>query len=480
MSKAIATALLFAALLLVSFAPEAGVAAQTQSSAKLYVQPYAPAVQGTKGYSCPVVSGAAQSLCSLNWAGYIVGGTPGAVTGATGSWVTPSTTCPSTGSTYTAIWVGIDGFTDGTVEQAGTLETCNNGVANYSAWYEFYPNPMVRVGAVDVQAGSVVGANVTYDGVSGNFTVSLSSSTGGSFSVSQNAPFAQLSSAEWIVERPALCVFLSCQLTSISNFGTADLGLDFTGAASSNLATIGGTTAPFGSFSTVAVTMAGSAKGPTEALPGQTSTDGTSFRVTEPFGSANPTVAVSCNAPSVTVGKKVRCTATVSGDFPTGLVSWSSTGLGGFSSFTCRLKKGSCSVTYKPLVALFPANLTAGYLGDGMNAASSGSIPLNVALKQSRLTISCRPGQAVAASTTAITCKAQVTGYYPFGIVTFGQGGNGTVAFLSNQCFLSKGSCFVKMVGESPGSVSIGASYAGDFDNLASVAAVNSTVVIRA
>src|SRR6266576_2032531 len=82
------------------------------------------------------------------------------------------------------------------------------------------------------------------------FAVTATSVTDGSqhFSTTGTVSGAARSSAEWIVERPALCNGHHCKLTSLSNFGTVSLGNDYTGIASTNYATINGATGGIGSF----------------------------------------------------------------------------------------------------------------------------------------------------------------------------------------------------------------------------------------
>jgi hypothetical protein len=62
----------------------------------------------------------------------------GTVTSVEGSFIVPHLTCTGQ-NTYVALWAGLDGYNDSTVEQAGVLGECNHGKAYYYAWYEFYP-----------------------------------------------------------------------------------------------------------------------------------------------------------------------------------------------------------------------------------------------------------------------------------------------------------------------------------------------------
>lgn len=49
-------------------------------------------------------------------------------------------TCPSHSAQYASFWVGIDGYSSGSVEQLGTHSDCvGKGRASYYAWWEMYP-----------------------------------------------------------------------------------------------------------------------------------------------------------------------------------------------------------------------------------------------------------------------------------------------------------------------------------------------------
>jgi hypothetical protein len=186
-------------------------------------------------------------LISQNWSGYAVSGQPGSVTDVKASWVVPGIVggCPAF-EAHAAMWVGIDGLLSSTVEQTGTDSACINGVATYSAWYEFFPRSSVTVQKMTVQPGDVMSAEVQYAG--GNrFTISMSDvTTGVSFSRTGIVRGAMRSSAEWIAEAPSS---KTGQLP-LADFGTATFGQDYTGVAGTCTATVGQITGPLGSFGT--------------------------------------------------------------------------------------------------------------------------------------------------------------------------------------------------------------------------------------
>src|SRR5689334_10107653 len=98
-----------------------------------------------------LVGNIAANESSLNWAGYAVTAQVDSVTRVRGSWIEPSVSCPVSSTPEAAVfWVGIDGFASSTVEQTGTIAECLNGVASYSAWYEFYPNSSVFISTLTI------------------------------------------------------------------------------------------------------------------------------------------------------------------------------------------------------------------------------------------------------------------------------------------------------------------------------------------
>ena len=189
------------------------------------------------------------TLGSINWSGYAVNGSIGSITLATASWTVPAVTCPSSGTTYSSFWVGIDGFQSTTVEQTGTDSDCHNGVASYYAWYEFYPKLSKSIGTITVSPGDEIGALVSYSTSTGLFTVAIKDfTTGQGFKTSSAVSGAQRSSAEFIVEAPEVCTLRGCSLAALSDFGTAGFGVGNTGIGLSCGLIMNGTKGSIGSF----------------------------------------------------------------------------------------------------------------------------------------------------------------------------------------------------------------------------------------
>ncbi len=185
---------------------------------------------------------------SLNWSGYVAETNfsqpqANSVTAVSGSWVVPNVTGNT--SAYSAIWVGIDGASNSTVEQIGTEQnTSRSGATTYYAWWEMYSSgdqqPVQVITSMTVNPGDTISASVQYMVAgphAGQFYLSIddTSHPNDSFSTYETSsqtqsPLAQRSSAEWIVEAPSS--FFG--VLPLANFGT----VTFSGAQ----ATINGTT----------------------------------------------------------------------------------------------------------------------------------------------------------------------------------------------------------------------------------------------
>lgn len=193
------------------------------------------------------------------------------------------------------------------------------------------------------------------------------------------------------------------------------------------------------------------------------------------------TTSVSCSPSPVAVGSAATCAATVTGNAPTGTVTWSSSGAGTFtpSYSTCILYSGSCSVLYTPSSsASSPVTITATYGGDTNNPGSSRSFSLEVVRLTTTTSVSCSPSSVSVASSS--TCTATVTGNSPTGTVSWA---SSAVANFSPAltCTLSGGSCSVSYTPSSSTSpVTITATYGGDASNGGSSGTFNLPVASQA
>ncbi|MGA7514409.1 MAG: G1 family glutamic endopeptidase [Candidatus Sulfotelmatobacter sp.] len=179
----------------------------------------------------------ATSLPSVNWSGFAdVESGSNTVSSVSGQWVIPYVQCPSGPYRYQdafiAQWVGIDGATDGTVEQLGSATQCFEGVTYYYVWYEMFPGGTVEEGTVACinnnvdcpQPGDFVSASVTVKpaGATNNYKLSLTDFTRPqeSFSVTASCAASTCldSSAEWVVERPAFELPFGFQILPLVDF----------------------------------------------------------------------------------------------------------------------------------------------------------------------------------------------------------------------------------------------------------------------
>jgi hypothetical protein len=138
---------------------------------------------------------------STNWSGYA--DTSTTFSNATGNWTEPSVSCSGGRTSYAAFWVGIDGFTSGSVEQDGTLAECSGGRAFYFSWWEMYPTNAIQTVGSSVQPGDSISASVVRSGTSYTLKVTDSTHSANSFTTTQSCSSCANSSVEWIAEAPS-------------------------------------------------------------------------------------------------------------------------------------------------------------------------------------------------------------------------------------------------------------------------------------
>jgi hypothetical protein len=208
---------------------------------------------------------------STNWSGYVAQTSLNkpqndSVTDVKGQWVMPSVYCPSTSMSvvYSSAWVGIDGYSNGTVEQIGTETDCNYASLVHYAWYELYPKYPVRI-LLAVNPGDTVNAEVRYM-ANNQYVMTINNlTTGQSYSTTQKAS-AKRQSAEWVVEAPSS----AGSVLPLANFGT----VSFTNAT----ATLNGVTGAIsnGTWQHDAITMT-SSTGVVKAIPSALDSTGQAF-----------------------------------------------------------------------------------------------------------------------------------------------------------------------------------------------------------
>jgi hypothetical protein len=154
---------------------------------------------------------------STNWSGYAA--TTGTYTSVSASWTEPTGTC-SGSAKYSSFWVGLDGYSSGSVEQTGSEVDCSGSRPRYYAWYEMYPNPSVSYSNT-VRPGDHFNSSVTYTG-NNHFNLFIQDTTQGwSHTTVGTLAGAARSSAEVIVEAP--CCTASGGILPLANFGTVNI-----------------------------------------------------------------------------------------------------------------------------------------------------------------------------------------------------------------------------------------------------------------
>jgi hypothetical protein len=119
----------------------------------------------------------------FNWSGYAATGARGSFTRVSGSWtVSRLGRCSREHQTATE-WVGLDGFSNNTVEQAGTISMCFEGRAVYDDWYEMFPTDPVTITVHQVAPGDKINASVTRSGAAYRLVVIDATHRADSFSV---------------------------------------------------------------------------------------------------------------------------------------------------------------------------------------------------------------------------------------------------------------------------------------------------------
>jgi hypothetical protein len=162
-------------------------------------------------------------LLSPNWAGPVLTG--GVYDHATATVTVPQAKCSKT-FTDSSFWVGLDGFTDGTVEQNGFDVACDAGQAYYLPWIEEYPAPpvLLQPAQFSVVPGDKVTVTVTANAGTnaGTDTFTFDNATSGtSFTASATAAQgAQGASAECIAEAPG--EGYTGKFTQLTDFGQVD------------------------------------------------------------------------------------------------------------------------------------------------------------------------------------------------------------------------------------------------------------------
>jgi Peptidase A4 family len=200
---------------------------------------------------------------STNWSGYADTGLT--YTQVKGTWKVPTVKTQS-GNKYASDWVGIGGFMDGTLIQAGTSEQIQGGVISYNAWTEIIPAPEVPIPNFTVHPGDSM--TVTVKKVSGadKWSITVKDTTEGESFTKGFTYASSQASAEWIHEAPTV--------------GGSQSVLALTNNVTFTAGTVNGSTKIASGGTPNSIQMVTSASKP-EATPSLLSTKGDAFAVAD-------------------------------------------------------------------------------------------------------------------------------------------------------------------------------------------------------
>jgi len=176
---------------------------------------------------------------SSNWAGAVLIATSATYKTVTGTFVVPTPSVPSGGSSSTAYsasaWVGIDGDTcDTAILQTGVDFTIQSGKVSYDAWYEWYPDYAYDFSGITISAGNTIKLTVTATSTKAGSAVIENVSTGVTVTKALTSTAALCeTNAEWIVEDYEE----GSSLVPLADWGT----VTFTGASASGVGPSGAT-----------------------------------------------------------------------------------------------------------------------------------------------------------------------------------------------------------------------------------------------
>jgi len=211
------------------------------------------------GAAGPMVSGSATApadtvVTSKTWFGYAA--YSGTYTSVESTWVQPTVDCSKGGGEAT-FWVGLDGATNGVVQQTGTRVFCPLvGQPSYSAWWETFPSNIMQQYTDTVRPGDTFTAKVTFVG-DDEYDLYLADTTQGwtEDRVEKGASGAANTSAEIVGETPQVIpdyVFYNLPYFGTMNFTDSKVnGLPLADSNPSvlNLGRFGHTLATTGSLS---------------------------------------------------------------------------------------------------------------------------------------------------------------------------------------------------------------------------------------
>ncbi len=141
---------------------------------------------------------------SSNWSGYAVT-TPSTApfTSVSGTWTVPAVSYTKK-ATYSAAWIGIDGFNDNSLIQTGTEQDYYSGAVHDAVWWTTSAQGFAEQAISEpVATGDHMSASIT-GSIGGTWTITLSDATAGWTFTKSLAYTGAGTSAEWIMEAPTI------------------------------------------------------------------------------------------------------------------------------------------------------------------------------------------------------------------------------------------------------------------------------------
>ena len=166
-------------------------------------------------------SGSAATTLSFNWSGY--GRLETGATSAAGSWTVPRV-ATSVGDSYSASWVGVDGYGNQQLIQTGTGQDSVGGVNHYYAWWEILPEAETPIPTMAVTPGDKIAAGIRQVAPQ-LWTITLQDLTSGASWSATEMYAGSGGSAEWIEEAPTIVGAGGVTVQStLADFGALEFG----------------------------------------------------------------------------------------------------------------------------------------------------------------------------------------------------------------------------------------------------------------
>ena len=195
MRRTVLVTIVAAAVLSVS----GGIGESSAVSAGLH-ESHAPRIPGPAPLA--VHASSMSNWSSTNWSGYAQTGS--GINSASGSWTVPTVSTPKAkhARLFSSTWVGIDGFNNSSLIQAGTEQDWVNGAPFYQAWWEILPAAETPIPSLVIHPGNSISVSIV-KGVS-EWTITVTDATTGQSFSTQQAYSGPLNSVEWIQEAPTI------------------------------------------------------------------------------------------------------------------------------------------------------------------------------------------------------------------------------------------------------------------------------------